>query len=62
MAKRHGPGIRCAFCGCTLDPGERCDCKEREAQAFAKQKARRLQLIERNRRLLEKAFAEYDCI
>lgn len=62
MTKRHGPGIRCVNCGCHLDPGERCDCEEREAQAVAKQTARRRQLIERNRRLLEKAFAEYDCI
>ena len=62
MIKRHGPGIRCINCGCHLDPGERCDCEEREAQAAAKQTARRRQLIERNRRLLEKAFAEYDCV
>ena len=61
MAKRSGPGVRCVNCGCRLDPGERCDCEERESQMIHKQSMRRLQLVERNKRLLERAFAEYDC-
>lgn len=60
MTKRHGPGIRCVNCGCHLDPGERCDCEEREAQAVAKQTARRRKLIAQNRMMRERAFNDYD--
>ena len=61
MAKRHGPGIRCVNCGCRLDPGERCDCEEREHQMMLKQAMRRLELIAKNRRLLERAYDDFDC-
>ena len=29
----------CPNCGCNLDPGERCDCKERAEQDAAKEAA-----------------------
>lgn len=28
MAKKNTPYAKCAFCGATLDKGERCDCEE----------------------------------
>lgn len=61
MPKRSGPGVRCVNCGCRLDPDERCDCEERENQMLRKQALRKLQLAERNKRLLERAFDEFDC-
>ena len=30
----------CPFCGCSLDPGERCDCQEREAQQIESKRER----------------------
>ena len=61
MPKRSSPGVRCVNCGCRLDPGERCDCEERENQMLRKQALKKLQLAERNKRLLERAFDEFDC-
>lgn len=61
MAKRNGPGVRCVNCGCILDYGERCDCEERENQMLRKQALRKLQLLAKNKRLLDTAFDEYDC-
>lgn len=62
MAKKHGPGIRCANCGCHLDPGERCDCEQQEQQrkdAAARAKTRRL--IAHNLRMVERAQEEWLC-
>lgn len=40
MTSKHTPFTRCAHCGANLDPGERCDCERREAEARKPNRAR----------------------
>ena len=62
MAKRRSMAVRCPDCGAYLDSGERCDCERIHAErGEAQNLSRRRKLIAQNRRMLERAFAEYDC-
>ena len=62
MAKRNnGPGILCVNCGCRLDPGERCDCEQREQQNAQQRKtAKTRRIIAHNIRMMEQAQIEFD--
>ncbi len=61
MLRKKGPGIRCANCGCHLDPGERCDCEQREAERRAAEKAAATRrIVEHNLRMMEQAMVEFD--
>lgn len=35
----RGPGVKCMYCGATLDYDEQCDCEQREADTM---KAKRI--------------------
>jgi len=62
MARKKGIAVRCPDCGAFLDCGERCDCEQIAAERReAKRASQRRKLIEQNRRMMEQAFAEYDC-
>lgn len=61
MAKKNGPDIRCVNCGCHLDPGERCDCEQQEAQNKAARKAAETRrIIAHNLRVIEEAQREWE--
>lgn len=62
MTKRNrGPGIVCTNCGCRLDPGERCDCEEREQRSAQQRKtAKTRRIIAHNIRMMEQARIEFD--
>lgn len=60
MMTRRTPFARCAHCGANLDPGERCDCERREAEA---RKGKRLHTarkgLAQNAESYEKGLEEY---
>lgn len=61
MAKRKSQGVRCVNCGCTLDPGERCDCEKLEVKRKEMaQKAQRSRIVSHNIRMMEQARIEFD--
>lgn len=51
---------RCVNCGAYLDPGERCDCEQREAVALVqKRRKARVSFAERAERESQKAWLEF---
>lgn len=55
------PGVRCAECGCRLDPGELCDCDRIAAErAWLESFARKRKLVAHNIRMMEEARREYE--
>ena len=61
MAKSRSQGVRCVNCGCYLDPGDRCDCEQLEAERLAERKrAETRRIVEQNLRIIEQAEKEWE--
>lgn len=60
LQRYAGQAVRCVNCGCRLDPGERCDCEQQEAQRkTAAQQAKTRCIVEHNTRMMEQAQLEW---